>query len=117
MFCPKCGSQNSDKTKYCRGCGIDISGVFAALEVRPQEITALAEKHIELFSRGLRGLVTGLGFLFVAIVAFGISSRLAVLAIFALAFSFVFLGSGISRLVQASAMKRFAQTQGRSTCS
>lgn len=106
MFCPKCGSQNSDETKYCRGCGVDVSGVIAAVEGRPPDVTALAEKHIDLFSRGLRGLVMGVGFLFVAIVAFGISSRLAVLAIFALAFAFVFLGTGISRLVQASGMKR-----------
>src|SRR2546423_419248 len=29
MFCPKCGSQNSDETKFCRGCGADISRVLA----------------------------------------------------------------------------------------
>jgi hypothetical protein len=106
MFCPKCASQNSDETKYCRGCGVDLSGVLPALGGRRSDLTMLAEKHIDLFSRGLRGLLVGAGFLIVALVALGISSRLAVLAIFALAFSFVFLGSGISRIVQASALKR-----------
>ena len=109
MFCPRCGSQNSEETKFCRGCGTDISGVVVALEGRASAPTALEEKHIELFSSGIRGLTMGIGFLIVAFAAIGISWRLGVLTIFALAFSFVFLASGISRLVQASSLKRLRE--------
>ena len=108
MFCPKCGSQNSDETKYCRGCGADLAAVISAIARRRPDVMVLAEKHIDLYSRGLRGLVTGSGFLIVALVAFAVSVRLSVLAIFALAASVVFLGSGISRMVQASSLKRLS---------
>jgi hypothetical protein len=69
----------------------------------------MAEKQIELFSRGLIGLIAGFGFLIVAGVAFGISIRLAVLGVFALAFGFVFLGTGISRMVQSRALRRLRE--------
>lgn len=111
MFCPRCGSQNSDETKYCRGCGADLGGVLGALEGRPQEVSALAEKHIDLFSSGLRGLLIGLGFLIVSGVAFETSTRTAVLGIFALAFGFFFFGTGVSRLVQARALKRLRESK------
>src|SRR5215213_3681889 len=107
MFCPKCGSQNSDETKFCRGCGSDLSSVLALVEGREiAHVPAYAEKHIHLFSSGLRGLITGLGFLIVAAVAIGISPKFAILTIFNLAFATFFLGTGISRLFQARALKR-----------
>lgn len=106
MFCPKCGSQNSDETKYCRGCGTDLGGVHTAIEGRTHPVSAIAERHIDLFSSGLRGLLIGLGFLIVSVVAFSTSTRSAVLGIFALAFGFYFLGTGVARLVQARALKR-----------
>ncbi len=109
MFCPKCGSQNSDDTKYCRGCGADLGGVLAALEGRAPDVSPLAEKHINLFVSGLRGLIAGGGFLIVSGVSFLISMRLSVLGVFALAFAFFFLSAGISRLVQAKALKRLRE--------
>lgn len=111
MFCPKCGSQNADDTKFCRGCGADLSHVSAALEGKPRDDLPLAEKHIDLFSSGLRGLIIGVGLLIVAGVASEISTRSAVLVIFALAFAFFFIGTGISRLVQGRAIKRLRQSK------
>jgi hypothetical protein len=69
----------------------------------------MAEKQIDLYGRGLIGLIGGFGFLVVAGVSFGISIRLAVLGVFALAFAFVFLGTGISRMVQAKALRRLRE--------
>lgn len=109
MFCPKCGSQNADETKFCRGCGADISNALAVVEGRSANDLALAEKHIDLFSSALRGLMVGLGFLIVAVLAFGISEKLAVLGLFALAFAFFFGGTGVARLVQARALKKLRE--------
>ena len=109
MFCPKCGSQNADATKFCRGCGADLSNALATVGGKAPPDLPLAEKQIELYSAGLRYLIGGIGFLIVAGVAFGISVRLAVLGIFALAFGFVFVGSGISRMVQSRALRRLRE--------
>src|SRR5688572_9448376 len=109
MFCPKCGSRNTDESKFCRGCGADVSNVLALVEGRPADVPALAQKHIDVFSSGVRGVISGVGLLLVAGVAYGISSRTAVLVIFALAFAFIFIGAGVSRLVKAKAMKRLLQ--------
>jgi hypothetical protein len=106
MFCPKCGSQNAGEAKFCRACGADLSNVLAIIEGKLP--TSLTEKHIDLFGSGLRGLMVGLGFLIVSVVAYRFSPQLAVAVIavlFALAFAFFFLASGISRLVQARAIK------------
>ena len=106
MFCPKCGSKNAEETKFCRGCGADLSNALAIVGGRSADDVALAVKHIELFSSALRGLMVGLGFFIVAAVAFGISTRFAVLGVFALAFAFFFGATGVARLIQARALKR-----------
>ena len=107
MFCPKCGSQNTDETRFCRGCGADVGNVLAVVEGKP--VSQASEKHLDLYSRGLRGLMLGFGFLIVSGVSFGISMRLAVLGIFALAFAVLCLATGVSRLVEAKALKRLRE--------
>jgi len=69
----------------------------------------IAERYVDLLGRGWRGLLVGGGFLIVAALTFGISERLAVLGIFLLMFTVVFIGSGISRFVQARGMKRLLE--------
>jgi len=106
MFCPKCGSQNADETKFCRGCGADLSNVLAVIGGKVPDDLPLAEKHIALFSSAIRGLMIGLGFLIVSGAAFGIGRGVQVMGLLLLAFAFYFIGTGVSRLVQAKALKR-----------
>ena len=110
MYCPKCGAQNADKSKFCRGCGADVGKVLAVIEGRPASATSSDERQIELFSAGLRGLIVGICMIIGAGVGLAISLRLAVVAIFVFAFASYFVGSGISRLVHARALKRLRES-------
>jgi hypothetical protein len=109
MFCPKCGLGNADEAKFCRGCGADVSNVLAVVDGRPPNVSAVDEKQIVLFSSGLRGLIIGIGLILAAGIGLAISVRLAIVAIFAFAFASVFVGMGVSRLVQARALKKLRE--------
>ena len=106
MFCSKCGSPNVDDTKFCRVCGADVSNMPAALATKRAGNLSLQEKQIDLYGSGMRGTLIGMGFVISSGVAFAVSMRAAVLALFFLAFASYFLGTGISRLLQARALKR-----------
>jgi hypothetical protein len=111
MFCPKCGSQNAEETKFCRGCGEDISNVLAVLDGKAPAGHELAEKEIDLSSRAWRGLIGGMGFLILSGIGFGLSTRTWVMGFFGLMFAIVFLSTGISRFIQARALKRLREAR------
>jgi hypothetical protein len=111
MFCPKCGSQNSGETKFCRGCGADLSNVLAVVEGKAPAGLELAEKEIDLTSRAWRGLIGGMGFLILSGLGFGLSTRTWVMGFFGLMFAIVFLSTGISRFIQARALKRLREAR------
>jgi len=69
MFCPKCGQQNPDNSKYCRNCGTDLGGVTNALSGRPQQQMLLNHKGRPVtFEGAITKLFSGLAFLVAAIV-------------------------------------------------
>jgi hypothetical protein len=37
MFCPRCGTENIEKTNFCRGCGEDLSSISQALTKKPSD--------------------------------------------------------------------------------
>lgn len=105
MFCPKCGSQNLDGSKFCRGCGSDLSNAMAIVGGKGHLGRPQAEKHIELYSQGLRSLIISLGLIIITGILASIPSRTWFLFLCSLAFTFFFLATGVSRLVQARALK------------
>jgi zinc-ribbon domain len=116
MFCPKCGLQNAEETKFCRGCGAELGSMLAVGSPttafgrrfsgrRIDAPMSIEEKQIELFSRGIRGLIMGGGFFIVAALAFVLSTRGLTFSLFLLAFGFLLAGTGISRLIHARGLK------------
>lgn len=75
MFCPKCAAQNLDDAKFCRACGADIRFVPQALagQLAPvadddddyEEGAGLDARGRSRVERGVKKLVTGVGFLLV----------------------------------------------------
>jgi hypothetical protein len=84
MFCPKCGTPNTDEAKFCRACGTDISLVPQAVTgVLAERLAAEEEdsgsrrdrrarrRHNQPISieRAVRSFFMGLAFIFVAFAA------------------------------------------------
>ncbi|MFN0108745.1 MAG: zinc-ribbon domain-containing protein [Blastocatellia bacterium] len=52
MFCPKCGTQNKDEQKFCRGCGQSLSAMQLALEGRLEETVQTLTKNFDKLASG-----------------------------------------------------------------
>ena len=109
MFCPKCGQQNNEDTRFCRGCGADLSGVLAVVEGKPPRVAAADEKYVELYSRGVNGLLLAAGFFIVSGIAWILSPAALIITLFALMFAFAMLATGISRFVQARGLRKLKE--------
>ena len=79
MFCPKCGNENPETGRFCRSCGADLGNVSAALSGKlPEQFADAGTAYIhtearrrsdpnELFGDAVKQILTGVGFLIVAI--------------------------------------------------
>ena len=68
MFCPKCGQQNPDNGKFCRGCGTDLGNVSGALAAQPRPVQVVNRKGKPVHWEGaITKFFTGLAFIAVSI--------------------------------------------------
>ena len=123
MYCPKCGAQNIEDAKFCRGCGADIALVPQAMtghlpesravgydvEGRPYDGTGRRirkSKEPPRLDKAISSTFTGLGFVLVAfsVLIFAPAGRLWWFWMLIPAFSL--LGGGISEYV------RYKQSRG-----
>lgn len=72
MFCPKCGTENPNKGKYCRKCGSDLKLISDALSGK---LTYAGNKKKK--SGSAHTWETALTLIFVSVAFFGISIFLA----------------------------------------
>lgn len=103
MFCPKCGSENTDDARFCRGCGANLSGVLAIAEGKSTGFAQFdADEPDELFSKGIRNIVIGFGLLAVSILLFTMPPRDGIFWLLMMIPAISFLASGISRIVKVN---------------
>ena len=106
MFCPKCGTQNSDTGRFCRKCGVDLGNVSEALAERPSSAKLVDRKGKPIsYEQAIVKTFTGIAFLIVSIVlAFSSIGRGWWFWMLIPAFSC--LGAGIAQYVQLREYKR-----------
>jgi hypothetical protein len=127
MFCPKCGAENPDTGRFCRGCGTDLSGVSKALNKKSSDDEDIwggdwwgdssgfgdstgkkdPEKSEDVFSGGVGSIFMGIGFAIASIVLFttgvaGGKSWWWALLIPA----FIFLANGFTEIAKAKRLEK-----------
>ena len=63
MYCPKCGAQAADETKYCRACGQSLTLISQAM-VKSFPVDKEDQQRLE---KDIRNISLGIGFLIVSI--------------------------------------------------
>jgi hypothetical protein len=119
MYCPKCGAQNIEDAKFCRGCGADIALVPQAMTGRLPETPPVAgfvfdptgrrHRHRDgtpRLDKAVTNFFMGVGFLLVAlsVMVFAPAGRLWWFWMLIPAFSM--MGGGIAEYV------RYKQSRG-----
>jgi zinc ribbon protein len=108
MYCPKCATENSDETKFCRSCGSNLSLVPQALTGRFPEARSGRRRHRNrdlepaspaALANGITKAFMGLGFLFVSLAVFAFAPAGRIWWFWLLIPAFTMLGKGISEIV------------------
>ncbi len=65
MYCPKCGAQAADETKYCRACGQSLTLVSQAMVMKSLPADGKDQQKLE---NAIKNISLGTGFLIISIV-------------------------------------------------
>ena len=65
MYCPNCGAQAADETKYCRACGLSLT-LIAQVMMKSLPVN---DKDRQKLEKAIKNISLGIGFLIVSIVA------------------------------------------------
>ena len=116
MYCPKCGTENIEEARFCRGCGADIGLVSQALSGHLPEKRS-AGHDLEESSHGRYGrhqrrqrepridkaitnIFTGIGFILVASMVYVFAPAGKIWWFWMLIPAFTMLGGGIAEYVR-----------------
>jgi hypothetical protein len=121
MYCPNCGSQNAEGTKFCRTCGANLSLVPQALtgQLPPEDRYSRRRRKRHGDGRppnlghGITQTFTGLGFLFVALSISLFFPGGKFWWFWMLIPAFAMLGKGVAEIV--SARTAWQQSHGNQT--
>lgn len=123
MYCPKCGAQNIEDAKFCRGCGADIALVPQALTGHLPEPRAVGydaegraydesghrirkRKEAPRLDKAITNVFTGVGFILVALCVLMFAPAGRLWWFWMLIPAFTTLGGGVAEYV------RFKQSRG-----
>jgi hypothetical protein len=126
MFCPKCGTKNPEDGKYCRSCGVDLGNVSAALtstsraglhpygSKHPETDNRRRSDPAELYGDSIKEIISGFGFLSVAMVLLITGVAGGKVWWWAMLFpAFTFFAKGISDLLKSRKMESSLLVQGQ----
>jgi hypothetical protein len=108
MYCPRCATQNSDDTKFCRACGVNLSLVPQAMTGRLPDARSTRRRNrhgksdepADLAS-GIQKAFMGVGFIFVALAARFFAPAGYIWWFWLLIPAFAMLGKGVAEIVTA----------------
>lgn len=107
MFCPKCGIENPDNGKFCRGCGVNLTNVLAVVDGDLEYAYGgfVENSYSEIYSSGVRNVVLGFGFGLVSMLLFAMQGNTILWVLFMIP-AFCLLASGIGRILKADGLKK-----------
>jgi hypothetical protein len=109
MYCPKCATENSDETKFCRACGANLSLVPQALTGNLPSSRHTRRRHRHggnddgpaNLANGIQKVFIGVGFIFAAIAARFFAPAGYIWWFWLLIPAFASLGKGVGEIVAA----------------